>query len=296
MEDYRRIKKILSLCILLIGMVYYGFQGVQGEPQYQYEAGKLYVHVLDVDQGDSIFIRTPEGKHLLIDGGPHQNILEPLGTIFGFGNHKVDYMVLTHPHADHVSGFIEVLRRYEVENIWYTGAVHTTATFKTWLQELKKQNKKYEIPAVGIHEIGGVEVEVLYPLTSQENKADWIDDNNGFNDTSIILKITYGNISFLFPGDAELALENYLMQNANIQADVLKVGHQGSRTSTQESFLDMVDPSHAVISVGENQYGHPHASVLRRLNKKGVQTLRTDNNGTITYETDGSTINVYTEF
>ncbi|MAG11844.1 MAG: MBL fold metallo-hydrolase [Parcubacteria group bacterium] len=317
MDDSR---KIGLLSIILIS-AFFAVQGLFGIEAYSYEEGSLYVHVMDVGQGDAILIHTPQGKNILIDGGPHDNIREPLSDIFGFGLHTIDEIYLTHPHSDHFSGLITVMKKYFVEKVWYTGVVHTTPVFKEFLGEIKNQEIPLKLAeSKETRSIDGVTIEIIYPDRNIQEKKDWVEDENGLNDTSIVMKVIYGETSFLLVGDAEKALEDYLLQQhaavvipakAGIQeeldsiaslqndeflkADVLKIGHHGSKTSTQKKFLEVVNPEFAAISYGENSYGHPHPSVINRLNKKGVQYFETQKNGTITFISDGYEIQTIVE-
>ena len=317
MENRRSIK--LILVAVLTG--FFAIRGVFGFTTYPYEAGNLYVHILDVGQGDAILIHTPQNKKILIDTGPHNNIREPLSDILGFGLHHIDEVYLSHPHSDHISGLLTVIKKYTVGEVWYTGVIHTTPVFRELLQQIRIMH----IPLVRVQESGtriidGVHFEVLYPDKNIEHKSDWVEGHNGLNDTSIVLRVMFGETSFLLMGDAEEALENYLLgqyatstvipaqagihsvQNdelieipsSPLKADVLKVGHHGSKTSTQKKFLEAVNPTWAVISSGENNYGHPHPSVINRLNKKGVHVLQTNLHGTITFISDGYDIQIDT--
>ncbi len=324
MEHRRALITILSAA--LIG--FFAISGLLGIPSYPYEDGKLYVHVMDVGQGDAILIHTPLGKNILVDGGPHNNIREPLSDILGFGLYVIDEVFLSHPHADHMSGFLTVMQKYRVEKIWYTGIVHTTPVFQEWLQEISIQEIPIEqLTGVDVREIDGVTLEILYPDKDIQDKSDWVDGHNGLNDTSIVMRVTFGEVSFLLVGDAEEALENYLLEQYTVilepqaiesssedesldtiapsslqddalklKADVLKIGHHGSKSSTSKEFLEAVNPSVAVISSGQNNYGHPHPSVIKRLRKSNIDIFRTDTHGTITFVTDGYDIHTITEY
>ncbi len=293
MDDSRKIGLLATLLIT----VFFALQGLFGIEAYSYQEGNLYVHVMDVGQGDAVLIHTPKGKNIIIDGGPHDNIREPLSDILGFGLHTIDEVYLTHPHADHMSGLLTVLKKYFVEKVWYTGVVHTTPIFREFLQEISDQEITLQlVESQNTRMIDGVTFEVLYPDKNIQEKKNWIENENGLNDTSIVMRLVYGDTSFLLLGDAEEALENYLLeQEIYVESDVLKIGHHGSKTSTQKKFLEAVDPEFAAISYGENSYGHPHGSVINRLNKKGVQYFETKKNGTITFISDGYEIQTITE-
>lgn len=249
----------------------------------------LEVNFFDVGQGDAIFIETPQRHQILIDGGPDSTILERLNQEMPFWDRNIDLIILTHPEADHLSGLLEVLKRYKIENILWTGVVRETAEYKEWKKLIKDEKAKIFIAQtdrkiiLSISDINSF-VEILYPLENLEGQ-EFKDSNN----TSIIAKLVFGENSFLFTGDiyksGELQLIN---QKINVDSDILKISHHGSKTSSSEGFLEKVSPEIAVIEVGKNnRYGHPHQEVLERLEKYGIKILRTDENGDIKIISDG---------
>ncbi len=270
----------------------------------------LEVHFFDVGQGDAIFIETPQRHQILIDGGPSSATLEKLGENMPFWDRSIDLIILTHPEHDHISGLIEVLKRYKVDNILWTGTVKETAEYKEWIELIKKEKAVIKIALVGqrikIHgsnpcNMQGSDpcifMEILYPFEDLEGKT-----VKNTNNTSIIAKLVFNENSFLFTGDAYKSVEKKLLEEkVELNSDVLKVGHHGSKTSTSEEFLKQVSPEIGVISVGgdekaeglncdnkkRNKYGHPSCEVLERLEKSAIKILRTDKAGDIKIISDG---------
>lgn len=259
----------------------------------------LEVIFFDVGQGDAAFIETPERQQILIDGGPNgQVILEKLGEEMPFWDRTIDLVVLTHPEKDHMAGLIEVLKKYKIENILWTGVVRDTAEYKEWVKLIKEEGANIVIARAGMRILGGSTslqiwgrsdldssrtlLELLYPFESLEGKA--MKDSN---DTSIVAKLVFGETSFLFTGDATKSVERQLLhQVEQLNSDVLKVGHHGSKTSTSREFVEAVSPEIAVISAGKNNsYGHPHQEVLDNL--AGARIMRTDLEGGIKLKSDG---------
>ena len=246
-------------------------------------SGKLEVTLLDVGQGDAIFIRTPQNQKILIDAGPAANLLNPLAEEMYFFEKQIDLMVITHPDLDHIAGFTEILRRYEVKNILMTGVQHDTA----WYRDILEQITEQEIPVYVAREeldfnFGSILFDVIWPREALAGKkpAD-------ANAASIVAKLTYGNTSVLLTGDFEEGGEETLLKTTqNIQADVLKLGHHGSRTSSSEDFLKTVDSKIALISVGQdNKFDHPHAEVLERVRDQEVYS--TMERGSVRISSDG---------
>ena len=241
----------------------------------------LEVNFFDVGQGDAIFIKDQKLHQVLIDGGPDSTVLEKLGKEIPFWDNTLDLIILTHPEKDHVSGLIEVLKRYKVENILWTGVVRDTAEYKEWKKLIEEEGAKIFIAKAGqkiYSSAKNFRAEILYPFESLEGKT--LEDSNN---TSIIIRLVFGENSFLFTGDAYQSAERELIQREiNIDSDVLKVGHHGSKTSSSEEFIKKVSPEIAVIPTGkDNPYGHPHPEVLETLDKYGIRILRTDLNGDI---------------
>jgi beta-lactamase superfamily II metal-dependent hydrolase len=248
----------------------------------------LEVDFLNVGQGDAELIKTPYGQTILIDGGPDNKVLAELGRNLPWLDRKIDLVINTHPHDDHVSGLIDVLKKYQVERILMTGAMNNAPPFEEFLK-VQAEKKTPVVIVSGLETITlgpDLKLEILYP-----GKNDLGAD---LNEDSIVAKLIYKNKSFLFVGDAGDKTETELLaEKINLQADVLKVGHHGSETSSSLNFLRAVSPKFAVIECGlNNQFGFPKADTLWRLAKVGAQIFRTDLNGTVKIRTDGETIKI----
>ena len=254
---------------------------------------ELEVIFFDVGQGDSALIKTPQGHRILIDGGPDSVVLERLGKTMPFWSRTIDLIILTHPEKDHISGLIEVLRRYEVENILWTGVLRSTSEYKEWKELIKAEKADIFIAKKGQKiKAGQAVIDILHPF---ENLAGREFQNN--NDTSIVNRLKFGKISFLFTGDISGSVEKRLAASSTLlTADVLKVSHHGSKTSSVKEFVKAVLPEIAVISSGRNnRYGHPHPEVLETLANYDIITLRTDINGSIKIFSNGENLNVITD-
>lgn len=238
----------------------------------------LKVSVLDVGQGDAILLTTPNRQHILVDGGPDGTILTRLGEEMKFNEHTIDLMILSHNHADHITGLNRVLERYDVNKIWLSGAIHTTNEYLTVLQNIKKQSMSTEViwnPK--IDQLDGVELSVVHPLSNQIDVRP-----TDQHDATVVIKVCYITCALL-TGDIDESHEQLMLDaGLNLKSDVLKVPHHGSKTGLLPSFLSAINPRFAVISVGEgNTFGHPTATVLNRLREANIATFRTDQNGTV---------------
>ena len=279
-----KIKIILSLLFLII--VVWSFVFV-----YENDS-KFKVYYLDIGQGDSIFIETPEKFQVLIDGGPDNSVLSELSSIMPFYDREIDLLVLSHPQQDHLFGLIEVLKRYKVKNILFASVEYDSGFYDEFKRLVDEKNiNKIEAKAGLKLDIGEIAfIDILYPFYDVSGS-----DSDNANDVSLAFIVNFLNKKFIFSGDAELKEELDLVNsNLDIKADVLKVGHHGSKTSTSELFLDKVNPEIAVISVGENNpYNHPSDIVMERL--KDIKTFRTDIDGMVTISTDGLSLDYKTE-
>ena len=244
------------------------------------------VTVLNVGQGDAILITTPSGQRVLIDGGPDLAVLEGLGRHLPFYERTIDLLVLTHPDADHLTGLIEVMRRYTIGAVLHTGVAYDSAGYRHFQSELIRRG----IPVIDpgfldtIQLSDGLRFEVLYPQQSIAGQS-----IKYSNESSIVLRLIDNHFRVLLTGDTTIAIEKiFLTSGVDVVADVLKVGHHGSDTSTGEGFLNAVDPTLAVISVGvDNKFGHPSPRVLDRLVGFSISVIRTDQVGDIIIQSDG---------
>ena len=257
---------------------------------------KLHVSFLDVGQGDAILIQTPNGQDILIDGGPDfQKINLELSEKLPFWDRTIDLVVCTQPQADHVTGLVEVLKRYKVKQVLEPGVSYNSSIYQEWLNIVEDKGIEYNIARAGQEiDLGnGIELEVLNPPQDLFEETSHDVDNNG-----VMLRLTWSKVSFLFTADIREEAEFELIgQRANLRSTVLKVAHHGSDTSTTSQFLAAIDPRVAVISVGANNpFGHPSPRVTQRLiDRLGEDNVyRTDEGGTIEFITDGERLWVRT--
>ena len=249
-------------------------------------AGTLAVHVLDVGQGSALLLTHPDAT-VLVDTGRHDRD-DVVPALRSLGITALDLVVVTHPHADHVGQFDVVLGAFPVAEVWWNGSTSTSATFERAVDALLASDAVYEEPrAPATVTLGPLELDVLGPWPGA--------DLGELNDASLALRIRYGAFAVVVTGDAEAAGERRMVAGGadRLRADVLVVGHHGSRTSSTAAFLDAVDPRVAVWSAGaSNSYGHPHAEVLAALGARGATVLGTAVDGTVTIVTDGTTYEV----
>lgn len=254
-------------------------------------SGLLRAHFIDVGQGDSILLETPSAT-VLIDGGPRSAGDTVVQYLVRRGIEHLDLVIGTHPHEDHIGGLIPVLQQFSVSTVIDAGVPHTTRTFDDYLSAIERAVESggtdYQVPGGQRITLGDLTLRILGPN----------EDLGSLNDNSVVARVDYGDISFLFTGDAEAAAEEHLLRiGADVDVDVLKVAHHGSRTSTSVPFLREATPSLAIIGVGaDNRYGHPTEEVLSRLAEAGVEVFRTDRHGTVVVQTCGRDISVHTEF
>ncbi len=244
----------------------------------------LHVYFFNVGQGDSIFIKTPNNYQILIDGGPDESVLIELGKVMPFYDRSIDLVFLSHPHADHVTGLIEVLKRFEVGQVLVNDVFYETDEYQTFfsLIEEKKILKQNFLQGYKIKLNDGVNFTSFWPEV-QTSLLEILDVNK----VSQVVRLDYGQFSALFTGDAELSSENPTLANSAWEkADILKVPHQGSKDAVTKEVLEKLKPKLAVISVGQNKLGHPSSEVLNLLKDDGIQTLRTDEYGMIEIVSD----------
>jgi len=247
----------------------------------------LAVYFFDVGQGDSILIYTPKGQTILIDGGVDNTVVYKLGKYLPFYNRNIDLIISTHPDSDHLAGLLEVINRYHVKNILFSGIEHNSYLNQLWLEKIKQSGANLIIanqPLV-IPLNRNMALKILYP--SQSLFGQTLKESN---DASIVAKLDVGNTAFLFTGDApsKTVEKNLLTKGVDLQSDVLKVGHHGSKYSSGAPFLAAVKPKIAIISAGkDNKFGHPNPEVIARLNHLGATILSTINLGDIIIYSDG---------
>ncbi|MDR7665504.1 lamin tail domain-containing protein [Methanosarcina sp. Z-7115] len=248
----------------------------------------LTVYFLDVGQGDSIVIEY-KNKSMLIDAGEQDQGEVVSNYLRDQGISTLDYVVATHPHSDHIGGMVDILNNFKIEHFIDSGYPHTSKTYENMLTTIDQKNIPFEVAKAGqtIDLDPSVDIQVLNPGTTYSDEL---------NENSVVLKVTYGDTSFLLMGDAGLETEEIIIKAGyDVDADILKVGHHASRSSSGETFISAVSPEVSVIEVGAgNDYGHPHVEILERL-EKASKVYRTDLDGTISVTTDGSTYAVTTQ-
>lgn len=281
LNKFYKILLILGVAVCLAAVFLFWF--------YYKQPKNLETDFLDVGQGDAILIKAPAGQNILIDGGPDKAVTKRLAENLPWWDKNIDLMVLTHPHDDHVTGLIEVLKRYNIKRILYTGALHGAPNYLSWLKTVRDKKVPLTIidKAQTVNLGQGARLEILYPTESLLNKG-----LSDLNDSSIVIKLIYGANKFLLTGDASEKIETGLLSGgADLTADVLKVAHHGSEFSSGEEFLARVSPKIAVVQVGkENDFGHPNLRIIKRLERLAAKIYRTDERGTIRLISDGKEI------
>ena len=251
-------------------------------------ADSLEVYFVDVGQGDCEIIRS-DSKTMLIDSGTNAGARELVDTVRNMGITRFDIVIGTHPHEDHIGGLDTIITNFDIGSIYMPEASTNTKTFSDVLTAIRDNGLTVTSPAAGsTFYLGDACCTVFAP--NQQTYSD-------LNDFSIVIRLDYGETSFLFTGDAQsLSEQEMLAIGYNLEVDILKVGHHGSKTSTSPEFLEAVSPEYAVIEVGAgNDYGHPHQITLDNLTAANIKIFRTDNNGTITVKSDGDTFSITTE-
>ncbi len=283
----RRYGLHLLICILFgIGILTL-FLASQGS---RAEKNILKVAFLDIGQGDSIYIEAPNGRQMLIDGGPGPVVLSKLSEVMPYGDRSIDILLATHTDADHITGFNSVLDAYKVGLIFENGGHSTTRTYANLESKIAKQKVQKLIARRGMHIVldhdRNIYVDILFP----DRDISKFESNDG----SIVCKLVYGSESFMLTGDATLYTEHLVMHNESLEtlhSNILKLGHHGSKGSSSELWLEKVQPEEVIVSAGlHNRYGHPAPVVLDRLAKLKIPYLATLGKGTILFETDGNSL------
>ena len=277
------IKMLLSTLFVLLTLCScnISFDNVITTPK-----GTLAVHFLDIGQGDSIFIELPNSQTMLVDVGENYYGEGIINYIYDCGYEKLDYLVATHPHSDHIGSMSYIVRHMDIDAVYMPKVSTTTKTYENLLDSISKKGLKIKTAMAGtkILDIDELEIVILAPVEIYEDDL---------NNCSVIFKITYKDRSFLLTGDAEK--KEFEDVYLNMSADVLKVAHHGSSTSTTEEILEKIKPEIAVISLGEdNEYGHPYTSTLKLLNNIDCDIYRTDEDKTVKISTDGENLEIET--
>jgi competence protein ComEC len=238
------------------------------------QEGFLEVHFLSVGQGDAVFIEAPGGQQVLVDAGPDTTVLRELAKVMPFWDRSIDVVVATHPDMDHIGGFPEIFQRFDVGMVLDNGVSADSGIYDAYVYERDKEGADIVTARAGqVISFGEVYVEVLFP----GNNAEDIRDRN---DSSVVLRVVYGENEILLTGDASKKIERFLVSKygEQLRSDILKLGHHGSKTSTDKIFLETVSPEVVVISAGEgNRYGHPHEEVLETVSSFAIELFSTQN-------------------
>jgi len=250
---------------------------------------ELTISFLDIGQGDAIFIESPTGVQLLIDGGPDRSVLRELPKRMGIFDRSIDVVLATHPDKDHIAGLTEVFNRYAVGTYVESGVEGDSSYVDSLAVAVTSERANTILAKRGmrLHLGGGAYADILYPDRDVTNLET--------NTASIVVRVVYGESEFLLTGDAPVSVEDWLvdLDGEHLASDVLKAGHHGSRTSTSEEWITAVHPQYVVISAGEdNSYGHPHAEVIDRIQEHGARMLSTITDGTVTFTSDGRVVTV----
>jgi len=277
----------LLLFLILVGLAaYFGYQ-YSGPAQLASSANPpdFRVTFLDVGQADAALIEC-QGVNWLIDAGNNADAAGVVNTLHGLGIRQLDGVVGTHPHEDHIGGLDTVINNFNIGQVFLPQVSTTTRTYEDMLNAIQGQGLQASAPAAGhVFKLGQAEVTWLGPKSSNYDEI---------NDYSLVMRLVYNDWSFLFTGDAGFIPEKEMLAAGYpLQSTVLKVSHHGSTSATSDQFLKAVAPRYAVISVAkDNDYGHPHAETLAKLNAAGINILRTDLKGAITFTVEGTELNV----
>lgn len=279
---------IIALGIGLILIVVNNYQSNQGQVLGTFTAtstpAKLKLIFFDVGQGDASLIIAPNGSDILVDGGPNNSVVQKLGEYLPYTDRKIEYIILTHPHADHLDGLLETLNRYEVGEVIMTGVTYGTVDYEKFRNKITEKNillKLIEQPQTIL--IDGITFDMLTPEKSLNNKT-----IENLNNSSIVFKLVYVSTTAMFTGDYEN--EELLLNQTStpLESDILKAGHHGSTNANNRQFLEKVSPQYAIISVGaKNSYGLPDYRTIFYLKQINAQVFRTDESSDISFTSDG---------
>jgi competence protein ComEC len=280
-NTHRKIYILLILVIILIIVnVFLLRLDLQGRNK------GLTFAMLDVGQGDALFIESPTGTQILVDAGPERKILSQLSQVMSPFDRSIDAIIITNPDTDHIGGFGEILKNYKVGQVFEPGTTNDSRTYQNLESEFERKNIPKVLVKRGmrLHIGGGAVIDILFP----DRDVSFWDSNEG----SIVAKLTYGKTSLMLTGDSVIETERIILgefSKEQLDSTVLKVGHHGSRTSSSNAFIEAVSPSYALISDGkDNSYGHPHQEVLDDLTQFGAEIFRTDLLGSIIMKSDGA--------
>ncbi len=272
---------LLSVLVWLVGLGILAWT--------QWPDGQFHLWMLDVGQGDALLIQTPHAQQILIDGGPTDQVLPQLGRHMPFWDRRIEMIILSHDHADHLAGLLPILERYQVDRVWMSGAIHTTPEYLHWVTLLRDKHISTDIVWAGKETtVDGVGLQVLFPLSDKTG----IRPPNQ-HDATVVVRVDVADARILLTGDLEVAHERALLDAycegspsptacPELAANILKVPHHGSKSGSTADFLAAIRPSYALISAGaRNSYGHPAPLTLQRLAAAQAKIFRTDQNGAV---------------
>ena len=274
-----RILLLIILCLLVVGCANPFVESDDKTSVSTFSGDTLRVNYIDVGQGDSIFIQLPNKETMLIDAGEAYEVGNVISYLNNLGITKIDYVVGTHPHTDHIGGLEEVINTFDIGSIYMPKASSTSKTYEDLLTTISSKGLKVKTAKSGVVVLDedNLKLEFIAPNS---------DSYSNLNNYSAVLKLTYLDNTFLFMGDAETLSEDEITSDVN--ADVIKVGHHGSDSSSSIEFVKRVSPEYAIIMVGEgNSYNHPYQSIIERYESVGAKVLRTDLDGNIICDSDG---------
>ena len=276
-KKYQKLLLIFVFMIVLLIVLYF----------YQKPDGLLHIIFYNVGQGDGVLIKTPTGEAILIDGGPNEQIIYSLSEDFSIFKRKIDIGIVSHPHADHITGFIEVFRRFYFGSIYINDLEYQTPEVETLKEELQKNHKFSRKLTSGesIH-VKDVSLEAVWPQPNYTCTDD-------INECSIVLRLDYQNFCAYFMGDVSHEVQGNIKDLK--QCEIIKIAHQGAKNAVDENFIKKVKPKFGIVSVGKNNYGHPSSETLEILKLYNIKALRTDELGDIEIITDGQKYNIITK-
>ncbi|MEI8174338.1 MAG: ComEC/Rec2 family competence protein [bacterium] len=276
---YERYGLFISTLLLLFATVFLFYLDFQSSHR------DLTFAMLDVGQGDALFIESPTGTQILVDGGPPKKILSALSRVMSPFDRHIDAIIITNPDQDHIGGFLDILKTYKVDKVFESGTLTDSKVYQSLREEMLKQNISDTLVKRGMAlDLGGSAIiNILFP---DRDVSSW-----ATNDGSVVARLSYGKTSIMLTGDASTKTEQIILSEnspVQLQSTILKVGHHGSRTSTSSEFVKIVSPEYALISDGKNNtYGHPHQDTLDTLASFGAKIFRTDLLGTIIMKSNG---------
>ena len=285
-EQKNFLFRIITVAILLFGTWGFWLIKIQSA-SLVVEDGLLIVTFLNIGQGDAIFIETPDGVQILIDGGPDGTVLRELSQVMNWSDHTIDMVIGTHPDKDHIGGLVDVLGRYKIDTILTTENTGETLTAASYHDALLGEGAKVIMARAG--QVFALGASTTLAVFSPAQNPSLLDSNT----SSIVVQLRYGDIEFMLTGDAPQSIEEYLVGKfgGQLESEVLKLGHHGSKTASAEGWLKTVTPKYAVVSAGkDNRYGHPNPDVVARVEALNILIENTIEQGPITFKSDGSQV------